>query len=121
METVITKALYETALLRIDELLPLVGEATPLDDPKCVELCHFSDIVEGYEKEHYPIPKPSFNETIELRLKEAQMTKKTLAESIGVSPSRISDFLSKKAEPSLSQAAAICKVLGIAPSIALQL
>lgn len=121
METIITKALYETALLRIEELLPLVNDSTPLDDPKSVELCHYSDIVEYYEKEFYPIPKPSFNDTIEQRLKEEKMTKKTLAESIGVSPSRISDFLSKKAEPSLSQASAICKVLKISPSIAMQI
>ena len=120
METTITKALYETALIRIEELLPQVNDLTPTDDPKSVELCHYSDIVESYEKEYFPIPKPSFNDTIEQRLKEERMTKKTLAKSIGVSPSRISDFLSKKAEPSLSQASAICKVLRIAPSIAMQ-
>lgn len=120
METVITKQLYELALAKIDELLPQVNDKTPLDDPKCVELCHYSDIVEFYEKEYFPIPVPSFNEAIEQRLKEEKMTKKSLAEKIGISPSRISDFLSKKAEPSLSQAAAICKVLKIAPSIAMQ-
>ena len=121
METIITKTLYETAQLRIEELLPLVTDSTPLDDPKSVELCHFPDIVESYEKEHFPIGKPSFSQVIEMRLKEEKMQKKTLAERLGVSPSRISDFLSGNAEPSLSQASLICKMLNIAPNIALNI
>ncbi len=56
--TEITKGQYEFAEQRIEELLPLVNDDTPLDDPKCVELTLMSDIVEEYEKIHYPIAKP---------------------------------------------------------------
>lgn len=121
METVITKELYELALLKVEQLLPQVDETTLSNDPKMVELCHYSDIVEQYETEHYPISMPSFAKVIEERLMEENMQKKTLAKEIGVSASRISDFLSGKAEPSLSQARSICKLLNIQANIALQL
>lgn len=52
----ISKAQYETALKRIDELLPLVTDDTPEDDCNLIELLKVSGIVEEYEKEHYPIP-----------------------------------------------------------------
>lgn len=121
MQTTVTEDLYQTALARIEVLLPQVDDSTPDNDPKMIELCLFSDIVESYETERYPINPPSFAKVIEERLAEENMQKKTLAEKIGVSASRISDFLSEKSEPSLSQARAICRVLNIAPQIALQL
>lgn len=53
----ITKEQYEFALERIEELLPLVDENTPLNDNKAIELSMMSDIVIAYEKEHFPINK----------------------------------------------------------------
>lgn len=53
----ITKEEYEAALKRIDELLPLVTDDTPDDDPNLIELLKVSDIVEEYEDEHYPMPE----------------------------------------------------------------
>ncbi len=47
---------YEAALKRIDELLPLVTDDTPDDDPNLIELLKISNIVEEYEDENYPIP-----------------------------------------------------------------
>ena len=55
----ITKEQYELALARIEELLPMVDENTPLTDRNAVELSLMSDIVIEYEKEHYPIEKPT--------------------------------------------------------------
>ncbi len=55
----ITKAQYEYALNRIEELLPLVTDDTPADDKNAVELTLVSDVVETYEKKHYPIGKPT--------------------------------------------------------------
>ncbi len=46
---------YEDALHRIEELLPLVTDQTPTSDPNAIELVKASNIVEAYEKEHYPI------------------------------------------------------------------
>ena len=61
----ITEEEYEAALKRIDELLPLVTEATPDDDYNLIELLKVSDIVGEYEDEHYPISEPITSETTE--------------------------------------------------------
>ena len=53
----ITKEQYELALARIEELLPMVDENTPLTDRNAVELSLMSDFVIEYEKELYPIEK----------------------------------------------------------------
>ncbi len=50
---------YEDALNRIEELLPIVTDATPANDKNAIELSMVSDIVEAYEKIHYPIAKPT--------------------------------------------------------------
>ncbi len=55
----ITKEQYEFALNRIEDLLPLVTDETPANDKNSIELTLMSDIVESYEKLHYPISKPS--------------------------------------------------------------
>ncbi len=54
----ITKEQYEIALERIEELLPLVTDETPANDRNAIELTMMSDIVIGYEKEHYPKFRP---------------------------------------------------------------
>ena len=51
----ITKEQYEFALNRIEDLLPLVTDDTPANDKNAIELTLMSDIVESYEKKHFPI------------------------------------------------------------------
>lgn len=51
----VSKEQYEFALIRIEELLPLVNDNTPANYKNAVELSVISDIVIAYEKEHYPI------------------------------------------------------------------
>lgn len=119
MKKSITKEQYELALERIETLLPLVDENTPLIDKRSVELSLMSDIVIEYEKEHYPISKPSISELIELSLEEKGMSKKDFAKEIGVSPSRVSDYLSGRSEPTLKNARIICRVLNIPPAVML--
>lgn len=53
----ITQEQYELALARVEELLPLVDDATPLTDNRAMELSLMSDLVLEYEKEHYSIEK----------------------------------------------------------------
>ena len=62
----ITKEQYDFAMERVEELLPLVDDNTPANDKNAVELSMMSDIVIAYEKEHYPIEKPTVAELIEL-------------------------------------------------------
>lgn len=117
----ITKQQYEYALNRIEELLPLVTDETPTTDTSSIELTIVSDIVEAYEKTHYPIAKPTIGELIKLSIEEKGMTQRQLAEELGVSPSRVSDYISGRAEPTLRIARAICLILGIAPATMLGL
>jgi HTH-type transcriptional regulator / antitoxin HigA len=119
METKITEAVYETALARIEELLPLVTDNSPSSDHKLIELQIMSDIVEKYEDIHYPIGMPLLADVMRLRLEEEEMTQRTFAEKIGVSPSRVSEYLNGKSEPSLKIARSISKLLHIEPAIVL--
>lgn len=112
----ITKEQYELALARIEELLPLVDDNTPANDRNAVELTLMSDVVIDYEKEHFPIGKPTVAQLIQMSLEEKNMSQKQLASEIGVSPSRINDYISGRAEPTLKIARLLCMTLGITPA-----
>lgn len=112
----ITKEQYEFALARIEELLPLVDDNTPANDRNAIELTMMSDVVIDYEKEHFPISKPTVAQLIQLSLEEKNMSQKQLAQEIGISQSRISDYVSGRAEPTLKIARLLCLTLGITPA-----
>ena len=50
---------YEWAVARVEELLPLVDDNTPLDDPNCIELVLLSNLVADYSDEHFAIGAPA--------------------------------------------------------------
>lgn len=112
----ITKEQYELALARVEELLPLVAEDALPKEKNAVELSLMSDIVIEYEKEHFPIEKPSVADLISLALEEMNMTQRELASAIGVSASRINDYVAGRAEPTLKVARSLCKTLKISPA-----
>jgi HTH-type transcriptional regulator/antitoxin HigA len=117
----VSKYQYEFALSRIEELLPVVDDNTPANNKNAIELSVMSEIVIAYEKEHYPVAKPVVSELIALSLEEKGLTQKQLACEIGVSPSRISDYISGRSEPTLKKAGLLCKVLNISTSAMLGL
>lgn len=117
----ISKQQYEYALDRIEDLLPLVTDETPANDKNAIELTIVSDVVMAYESKHYPIAKPAVGELIRLSIEEKGMTQKQLAKELGVSPSRVSDYIAGRAEPTLRIARAICLILGITPAAILGL
>jgi len=119
MKRSITEEQYKLALDRVETLLPLVNDNMPITDKNAVELTLMSDIIIEYEKEHFPITKPSIGELLELTLAERGMSKKDFAAEIGVSPSRVSDYLADRSEPTLKIARMICKVLNIPPAVLL--
>ena len=116
MMSKITKEQYEFALARIEELLSLVDDNTPANDRNAIELTIMSDVVIDYEKEHFPIGKPTIAQLIQLSLEEKHMSQKQLAAEIGVSTSRISDYVTGRAEPTLKIARLLCTTLGITPA-----
>ena len=115
----ITKEQYEFALERVEQLLPMIDDNTPTNNKNAIELSVMSDIVIAYENEHYPTGQPSVSELIELSLEEMGMTQKDLAGKIGLSPSRINDYVSGRSEPTLRAARLLCRTLNIPPAVML--
>ncbi len=121
MERIISEDVYKTALERIEELLPMVSDSTPIYDRKAIELKIMSDIVIEYEEHHFPIGKTSLADVVKMRLEQEAMSQRELAKKIGVSPSRVSEYLTGKSEPTLKIARNISKILNIEPAIVLGL
>lgn len=119
MTKIETEEQYRWALSRVEELLPLVQDDTPLSNPYSMELDLLSSLVSDYSDEHYSIGTPSLVDIIKLRMYEMGLTQAAVAKLIGVSPSRISEYLSGKKEPTLKQARKLSIKLNIEPSIVL--
>lgn len=117
--TIENDAQYNWALNKIEELLPRVSDDTPSDNPDYIELVLISSLVEEYEDEHYPIGTPSLIDMLKLRMYEMGLSQAALGKKLGVSPSRICDYLSGKSEPTLKVGRRICKELNVEPSIVL--
>lgn len=110
---------YKAACSRIEELLKVVSNDTPTDDKNFLELDLISDLVADYEEEHFPIEAPSLVDVIKLRMYEMGLTQTKLSELLNVSPSRISEYLSGKCEPTLKVAREISRKLNIDANIVL--
>lgn len=108
-----TEDQYDVLLERIEELLPLISNETPASDRNLIELDIISDLVEEYEEKHYPVYLPTLPEVIRLRMAEMGLSQKALAELLGVSPSRISEYMTGKAEPTLKVARLLNQKLDI--------
>ena len=113
------KAEYEVLKERIEELLVTVDNETPEYDKKLIELNLISNLVADYEEEYFPVKVPQLVDVIKLRMYEMNLTQLKLSELLGVSPSRISEYLSGKNEPTLKVAREISKKLNIDASIVL--
>lgn len=110
---------YNWAVGRVEELLPLVDDNTPLDNPHSIELKLLSDLVADYSDEHFAIGEPTLTELLKLRIHEMGLTQKSMSELIGVSPSRLSNYMSGKSEPTLQVARRISQKLNISADIVL--
>jgi len=134
MTEITNKAQYEWAVRRVEEILRRIDACSAnLEDPQCpygaegtaevqdldIELKLLSDLVSDYSDKHFSIGKASLPEMMELRMYEMGLSGKDVAELIGVSPSRISEYLSGKSEPTLKVGREICRKLDIDPSIVL--
>lgn len=110
---------YKAIMKRIDELLEIVDDSTPVTDNNYIELDILSEMVEKYEQIHYPIEKPNLAEVIKLRMYEMDLTQAKVSEMLGVSPSRVSEYLTGKSEPTLKVARSIAQKLNISANIVL--
>lgn len=114
-----TEQQYKAILGRIEELLQEPDNIENQNTKGYLELNVLSDLVADYEENNYPVAKPSLIEVIRLRMAELNLDQKRLSELIGVSASRVSEYLTGKSEPTLKVARQISKKLSIEPSIVL--
>lgn len=110
---------YKAAMERLEELLPLVDDNTPLTDRNLIELDLLAGLIEEYEEEHYPIKMPTLIDVIKLRMFEMGINQAKLSELLGVSPSRVSDYLTGRCEPTLKVARDLSRKLNIDANIVL--
>ena len=71
------------------------------------------------QTDNYSLGEPSLKDVLRLKMYKSGLTQRSLAELIGVSPSRLSDYMSGKCEPTLKIAREICRKLDIDASIVL--
>jgi HTH-type transcriptional regulator/antitoxin HigA len=103
---------------RIDELLEVVSDENYETIPESIELEFLSELIEEYEKKHYPVSLPTLSEMLKLRMYEMNINQLQLSKMLDVSPSRISEYLSGK-EPTLKVAKVMCERLNISANILL--
>ena len=70
MTKIETKAQYDWAVKRVEELLPLVTDETPLDDPNSIELELLSNLVADYSEEHFALGEPTLVDILKLRMSQ---------------------------------------------------
>lgn len=110
---------YEWAVARVDELLPLVGEDTPADNPNRIELELLSNMVADYSDKLYSVGKPTLPEILKLRMYEMGLNQISLSKLLGISASRVSEYLNGKSEPTLKIGREMSRKLGIDANIIL--
>ena len=106
---------YRAIMARIEDLLPLVDDNTPADDANSVELVLLCDMVAEYDNALYPPKIPTVADILKLRMYENNLTQKEVGELLGVSASRVSEYVTGKSEPTLQVARAMVRKLGISP------
>lgn len=111
----ITKEQYEVANERMEEILKSLTDEVHEGDPIMQELDMVTDIVERYEKERVHIPLPTLGQLIYCSMQDWSITEETLAQQLGISQSKLADFINDKKEPSLRIACQLSQILHINP------
>ena len=62
MSKIESKTQYDWAVKRVEKLLPLVNDTTPLDAPNSIELEWLSNMVADYSEEHFALGIPTLAE-----------------------------------------------------------
>jgi HTH-type transcriptional regulator/antitoxin HigA len=110
-----TEADRQAALARIDALMDV--DDRPVADSE--ELAVLAELVEAYERKHFPIDLPTPVEAIRFRMEQLGLEARDLAPHIG-SRGKVSEVLSGKRPLSLAMIRALHKNLGIPADVLLQ-
>jgi len=120
MKAIETEEQYNEALAKIEELMIKIGDDHSYDNPDFVIMDRLSDLVADYEDEHFNISTPGLIEVIKLRMYEMGLKQIDLAEKLGVSTSRVSEYLRGKRDITMDVARKLHKQLNIDGDIILQ-
>ena len=120
MKEIKTEAEYIEALNKIEGLLVKTADNQSYDNPEFVMLDRLSDLVADYEDKYYQIKTPSLIDVIKLRMYEMGLKQKDLAGILGVSTSRVSEYLRGKRDITLEVARKLHHRLKIDGDIILQ-
>ena len=120
MKAVETKKQYEEALKKIDALMIKIGDNHSYDNPDFVMMDRLSNLVAQYEDKHFKIETPSLIDVIKLRMYELGLNQSNLAEKLGVSKTRVSEYLRGKRDITMDVARKLHKQLNIDGDIILQ-
>jgi len=82
-------------------------------------LIFLSDAVADYEEKYFPVETPTLQDVNKLRMYEMEISQVKLSEILNVSPSRVSEYLTGKSEPTLKVAREISRKLKIDASVVL--
>jgi len=110
---------YQAIAETVERLLQIPDNIENRDAKGYIELNLLSDLVAEYEERIYQVQKPALVDVIKLRMAEMGLNQKRLSELLGVSTSRVSEYLNGKSEPTLKVARDMSIKLGIDASIVL--
>lgn len=111
---------YVKANLRLEELIKVIDDSTPSENPLTKEFLEVSNLIEQYGEVHYPIGLPSLLEVIELRMFEMNLKPKDLAKILGTTESIIKDYLNGEKEITFGHAKILHQKFNIDGYIILQ-
>lgn len=114
-----TEKQYNIVIERIEELLKNSENIENTEAKGYIELNFLSDMVADYEEANHPVSLPSLVDAIKLRMHEMKLNQVKLSGILGVSTSRVSEYLTGKSEPPLKVARDISVKLNIDPLIVL--
>ena len=114
-----TEKEYNAIVARIEILLQNPDNIENQETQGYIELNVLSNLVADFEENHFPVKKPTLIETMKLRMYERGLNQKRVSELLGVSTSRVSEYLTGKSEPPLKIARNISQKLDIDPIIVL--
>ncbi len=114
-----TEKEYNAIVARIEILLQNPDNIENQETQGYIELNVLSNLVADFEENHFPVKKPTLIETMKLRMYERGLNQKSVSELLGVSTSRVSEYLTGKSEPPLKIARNISQKLNIDPIIVL--
>lgn len=111
---------YQETLKKIERLMAKIGDNHSYDNPEFVMMDRLSELVADYEDQNYQIKMPALIDVIKLRMYEMGLKQDDLANLLGVSKSRISEYLRGKRDITLEVARKLHNQLEIDGDIILQ-